>query len=64
MSLIQIDRSVYVAADQVAQVFIRAGRLIVETKSGEEIYVEPDYGKPVFDKLDRLVKEINDATQR
>lgn len=62
--MIKLSDGCYVAADQVAEVNINDYRtlIIVRTKDGIGHKHEPAYGESIFDALDKLVKQINDAT--
>lgn len=60
--LIKLTDSAYVNADSVQNVFIGDGSSAITVNTSERtFYVRADYGKGIYDTLDRLVKEINEA---
>jgi hypothetical protein len=61
--LIKLSYSLYVAADDVAEVSVNdhSNLVTVRMKNGIGHPVDPDFGKGAYATLDRLVREINAA---
>lgn len=58
--MIKLTGEMYVRAEDVSEVSINrdAGTVTVRMKNGIGHHVPNDYGKSVYDTVDRLIKEI------
>ncbi len=66
MSLIKLSDGCWVAAESVDEVSVKPHRdgVLVRMKDGLGHHLGCDYAKSAYDTMDRLVKEINEATAK
>lgn len=60
MRLVRLDCNCYVNPEDVQELAVNtsAQSIVVRMRNGIGHYVPPDYGKGIYDTLDRLKKEL------